>query len=78
MGEFTDGLTERESALLAVDSLRDLVTDVEIPTSLTEYGVKEEDIPSLAEGVMKVTRLLANNPREIKLADAEKIYRKVL
>lgn len=78
MGEFTDGLTERESALLAVDSLRDLVTDVEIPTSLAEYGVRDDDIPFLAQGVMKVTRLLANNPREIKLADAEKIYRKVL
>ena len=45
---------------------------------LSEFGVKAEDIPSLAQGVMKVTRLLANNPRELKLEDAEEIYRRVL
>lgn len=78
LGEKTKGLTERESALRAVKSLRTLAADVEIPTSLSEYGVTQEDIPSLAEGVMKVTRLLANNPRKIKLADAERIYQKVL
>ncbi len=78
MGEVTDGLSDREAALLAVDSFRDLISDVEIPTSLSEFGIQESDIPSLAQGVMKVTRLLANNPREIRLADAEKIYRKVL
>jgi len=32
----------------------------------------------LAEGVMKVTRLLANNPRKMTLLDAKEIYRKVL
>lgn len=78
LGENTMGLTERESALMAVKSLRTLAADVEIPTSLSEYGVRQEDIPSLAEGVMKVTRLLANNPRQIKLDDAERIYQKVL
>lgn len=78
MGEVTDGLTDREAAILAVDSVRELVTDVEIPTSLSQFGVKDSDVPFLAEGVMKVTRLLANNPREIKISDAERIYRKVL
>lgn len=78
MGEVTDGLSDREAALLAVDSLRDLISDVEIPTSLSQFGIRESDIPSLAQGVMKVTRLLANNPREMSLASAEKIYRKVL
>ncbi|MFA6220903.1 MAG: iron-containing alcohol dehydrogenase [Desulfomonilaceae bacterium] len=78
LGENTQGLSEREAASVAVESLRSLATDVEIPSSLSEFGVKDEDIPSLAQGVMKVTRLLANNPRELKLEDAEKIYRRVL
>lgn len=78
MGEVTDGLSEREAALIAVDSLRGLISDVEIPTSLSQFGIRESDIPSLAQGVMKVTRLLANNPREMSVANAEKIYRKVL
>jgi alcohol dehydrogenase len=78
LGENTQGLSEREAASVAVESLRSLAVDVEIPSSLSEFGVKDEDIPSLAQGVMKVTRLLANNPRELKLEDAEKIYRRVL
>ncbi len=78
LGENTQGLSEREAASVAVESLRSLAADVEIPSSLSEFGVKDEDIPSLAQGVMKVTRLLANNPRELKLEDAEKIYRRVL
>ena len=32
----------------------------------------------MAQGVMKVTRLLANNPRRITLEDAERIYRQCL
>ena len=41
---------------------------------LREFGVGEHHIPGLAQGVMKVTRLLANNPRRITEADAQKIF----
>jgi alcohol dehydrogenase class IV len=73
-----DGLSEREAAYEAIEALRDLSDDLRLPTRLSEFGVKESDIPSLAQGVMKVTRLLANNPRQLTLADAENIYRQVL
>ncbi len=77
-GEDTIGLSERKSAQLAVDALRTLAADLRVPSHLSEFGIKEEDIPSLAEGVMKVTRLLANNPRELGQQDAMDIYRSVL
>lgn len=77
-GEHINGLTERQAALKAVEALSVLAADLKIPSSLSEFGVREEHIPALAEGVMKVTRLLANNPRELALSDAEAIYRKVL
>lgn len=77
-GENTGGMNERQAAKAAVESLRNLAVDLEIPKSLSGFGVKAEDIPSLAKGVMKVTRLLANNPRELKLEDAEEIYQQVL
>ncbi|MGB9617812.1 MAG: iron-containing alcohol dehydrogenase, partial [Desulfomonilaceae bacterium] len=73
-----EGLSEREAAYEAIEALRDLSEDLRLPTRLSEFGVKESDIPSLAQGVMKVTRLLANNPRQLTLADAENIYRQVL
>ncbi len=46
--------------------------------SWAEFGITENDIPRLAEGVMKVTRLLANNPRVIILEDAVSIYKAAL
>jgi|GEM_PF-205819 len=73
-----EGLSDREAAYEAIEALRDLSEDLRLPTSLSEFGVKESDIPFLAQGVMKVTRLLANNPRQLTLSDAEDIYRQVL
>lgn len=72
------GSDEREAATLAVEALRQLTDDLHIPKHLSEFGIKDEDVPGLAEGVMKVTRLLANNPRNLTQQDAEAIYRKVL
>jgi alcohol dehydrogenase len=77
-GEDVDGMSRRDAAAVAVDAMRSLADDLGVPTSLSQFGVKEADIPGLAQGVMKVTRLLANNPRQLNLADAEAIYRRVL
>lgn len=77
-GENTGALSERQAAHAAVQGLRTLAEDLRIPGSLKEFGVKDEHVPALAQGVMKVTRLLANNPRELTLEDAEEIYRRVL
>lgn len=77
-GEVTEGKTTREKALAAVEALRILSRDLQIPVHLSDFGVKDADIPNLAAGVMKVTRLLANNPREMTQADAEAIYRQML
>ena len=72
------GSDEQEAAALAVEALRQLTEDLDIPKHLSEFGIKDEDVPGLAAGVMKVTRLLANNPRVLTQQDAEAIYRKVL
>lgn len=77
-GQPVDGLSERDAALQALRALKDLSADLNVPAHLTEFGVKEQDIPDLAEGVMKVTRLLANNPRKMTLKDAVAIYQKAL
>jgi alcohol dehydrogenase class IV len=78
LGQNTEGLSERQAARLSVVAVRELAEDLGVPSSLSLYGVKEEHIPGLAEGVMKVTRLLANNPRDLSRKDAEMIYRKAL
>jgi alcohol dehydrogenase class IV len=37
-------------------------------------GVPHGDLPRLAAEAMKVTRLLRNNPRELAVSDALRIY----
>ncbi|MEM5789539.1 MAG: iron-containing alcohol dehydrogenase [Syntrophobacteraceae bacterium] len=77
-GQNTRGIPERKAAQMAVDAVIELAVDLNVPRRLSLFGVKEEHIPGLSEGVMKVTRLLANNPRTLGLEDAKQIYRKVL
>lgn len=45
-----------------------------IERSLREVGIGQEDLPRLTEGAMLQTRLLVNNPRELKFDDALAIY----
>jgi alcohol dehydrogenase len=78
LGENTAGLSQREAALKAVAALRTLSSDLRVPAHLSDFGVCDAHIPDLSKGVMKVTRLLANNPRVLKVEDAEAIYRCVL
>ena len=78
LGRPVQGLDTPEAAQESVQAILALAQDLEVPTSLGQFGVKEQDIPMLAEGVMKVERLLANNPRPLTQADAEAIYREVL
>lgn len=77
-GEGMTGLSPRALAPKAVEAMEQLRRDLELPGHLGDFGVVPDDIPRLAAGVLKVTRLLANNPRLITQRDAEEIYRKVL
>lgn len=72
------GESEKNAAKLFVDSLRELTKSLNIPVHLTEYGIKEDDLLELSMLASKVTRLLVNNPKEIKTDDMLKIYRKLM
>jgi alcohol dehydrogenase len=73
-----EGLDDLRAAEQFIEAIVRLAEDLRVPKSLAEFGVSESDIPRLAEGVMKVTRLLANNPRILTLEDAKVIYRAAL
>jgi alcohol dehydrogenase class IV len=45
-----------------------------VPPSLADVGIGAGDLNKLAEDAMKQTRLLVNNPREVKFEDALAIY----
>ncbi|WP_027461258.1 hydroxyacid-oxoacid transhydrogenase [Deinococcus murrayi] len=64
---------EDEDAL--PNALRGLMRDVGAPTSLTELGYGEADLPALVAGALKQQRLLAVAPRTPDAADLEAIFR---
>lgn len=73
MGEKVDGLSEREAAKRALEAIKALSRDVGIPTGLKDLGVKEEDLPVMAENAQKDACGLTN-PRCPKLQDVINIY----
>ena len=58
-----------------VKKIRELTEECGLPLRLRDAGVTEDAIPQMAKDAMKVQRLLKNNPREITLDDAIKIYK---
>ena len=69
------GMTDTDRAEAAIAAVERLADDIRVPRRLRDLNIPESGIPVMAEGVMKVTRLLANNPRTITVQDAEAIYR---
>lgn len=65
-------------AQAVMDEPRALVAELEIPTSLRAYGVKEKDLDALAKAASQVTRLLGNNPKVMSVSDLRAVYRKIL
>jgi alcohol dehydrogenase class IV len=75
MGEEVGGLSPMEGAALAVEAVKELLSQIKIPIRLRDYDIPEKDIPKLVEGGMKVSRLFVPNPRNLTQEDVEEIYR---
>ena len=67
---------EENDPTIAVSGMVNLCRDLDIPMSLVELNIPESSITQMAEAAMKVTRLLANNPRKITFDDAVELYKK--
>lgn len=57
-----------------IDYLEALAVKVKAPRKLREIGIAKEATGELAAAAMLQTRLLVNNPKELALADAQRIY----
>lgn len=57
-----------------IDYLEGLAVKVNAPRRLRDVGIAEDAVDELAEAAMLQTRLLVNNPKELDLADAKRIY----
>ena len=73
-----NAVSAEEKSGAVIRRLAEIVEHLNIPTSLTEFGVPKEDLPGLVTAGMSVTRLLVNNMQDVTPEDAYSIYREVL
>jgi len=68
----------QSNAELLASGFEQLANDLGIETKLGQLGISESDVALLSAQAMEQTRLLPNNPREVRLADAQRIYSQAL
>lgn len=76
-GKKTCASNEEKSAYI-IAWLEKIVRELDIPTSLKEFGIPARDLDGLVEAGMQVTRLLVNNMREVTPADARALYQEIM
>jgi len=74
MGLDVSGLSEEDAALEAVAAVEDLIDRVDLPSSLRELGVDEDDLPEIAEKSLDTIEI-HDNPREADADDLLEVAR---
>ena len=73
-----EGKDKRQVALEVVQALHELVKDVGLPTSISEYSITEDDIEQLTSNGTKQTRLLARSPMPFEENSIREVYQHAL
>lgn len=74
---FPDIATDRSAGAVCeefIKRLTQLNIDLGLQKGLAQVGITQGDLDRLANDAMNQTRLLVNNPREVTLEDARRIY----
>ena len=77
MNVYKDGMSKEEAAQAAVDAVKYLAVRVGIPQHLSNLGIKESDLPKLADSAIADV-CTPGNPREVTRDIILDLYRKVL
>ncbi|MDR3718433.1 MAG: iron-containing alcohol dehydrogenase [Bryobacteraceae bacterium] len=68
------GGTDEDRASALIEHMQKLIAGSGVPRRLSDVGVTRESLPMLAADAMKQTRLLVNNPIELREQDALALY----
>jgi alcohol dehydrogenase class IV len=66
---------DERAADAAIAAVAELAGALGIPASLAELGITEDELPDLADAALGVSRLIINNPRELREPDLVEILR---
>ena len=72
----TEAMSIADARKAAIDAVKSLNKDVEIPPTLKEIGVKLEDIPALAQAAFDDV-CTGGNPRDTSVKEIEALYRSI-
>ncbi|MCY9547234.1 iron-containing alcohol dehydrogenase [Lysinibacillus xylanilyticus] len=75
MGISSAYLSQEEASYKCVDALKQLVQDVNIPSTLKGFNIPELALEQLTDDATKQTRILARSPMQLKREDIYTIYR---
>lgn len=79
LGVDTKDISTLEAAEKSEEALKKLLESVNLPTKITAFDIKEEDIEKLAQNAYKYSlNNLKASPREITFDDVRKIYKESL
>ena len=68
----------KEKSEFIIKQLEHIVKHLDIPASLSTFGVQASDLDVLVNSGMEVTRLLDNNMRKVTPEDARALYKSIL
>lgn len=75
MGVQTGNMTDEQAAEAAIAAVRNLSITIGIPQKLNEIGVKEADLPALAQAAFNDV-CTGGNPRDVSVEDILALYKK--
>jgi alcohol dehydrogenase class IV len=78
LGEDVAGLSDNQAADRAITAVEKLRSDIGIPKSLSELGVRPDQLRPFADKAFGIKRILRVNPRPMKVEDLEGILRSAL
>jgi len=73
MGETVSGLSSAEVVMRTVQAVVNLMKKVQCPMSLSQLGIPRTEIPSIAQEMLKIKRLMIHNPRPVTESQALEI-----
>lgn len=74
MGISSVYLSQQEASNKCVEALQQLIKDVQIPSTLQEFGIPASALEQLTEDATKQTRILARSPLPLERDDIYQIY----
>jgi alcohol dehydrogenase class IV len=77
MGENLEGLTLMERAQAAVEAVRKLSKDINIPSDFSQYGVDESQLDRMTKDAL-LSGNIAVNPRKTTYQDVIELYKKTI